>query len=203
MVSKRTRRVSKVKHGYAANKRSVRVPNDAVREDGLEKVVDRRVEMGYRKGYKHYVGGGFEEAGVGRIGMSTEFLDATQGQRTGTWSADMGDEVRGAAGRETSDLRRSKRRKGSKRSKQRASRGIRRVELGYTSVGGVVRPRISERKVRSQPSRPMRVSHKERWGICGSKGGIGHYRRETTAGRRTGEEARKKEVGGTRRLWVH
>lgn len=146
MGRKRGRRVEKVKNGYADKKRNVRVRSDA---EGLEKVVVRRVERGYRKGYKRRHAG--EEVGV----------------------------------------RRSKKKGGRK------NRGGRRVELGYTTLGTPVR---QERKSRSKQSRPMRVSKKERWG---RKGERGTYRRQTTEGRRTAEEARKKELGGMMRVWAH
>lgn len=83
-------------------------------------------------------------------------------------------------------------RKGYKRAE-----GGRRVELGYTGKGTPVR---QERKGRSKPSRQRKVSKAERWG---RKGERGTYRRQTTAGRRTAEEAREKEVGGVRRVWVN
>lgn len=93
-------------------------------------------------------------------------------------------------------VRRSKKKGGRKKSGGK-NRGGRRVELGYTTLGTPVR---HERKSRSKPSRPMRVSKMERWG---RKGERGTYRRQTTEGRRTAEEARKKELGGMMRVWAH
>lgn len=182
MGSKRGRRVEKVKHGYEEKRRSVRVPSDTAGEEGVEKVVERRVERGYRKGYKRR---GATSSEAGHRGEK-------QGDYEETAEGTSGDAKHGIGVAIAEDVR-----------KKRKKRGWRRVELGYTSTrrgGGVLTPRRHERKARSKPSRPMRVTHKERWG---RKGGRGHYRRETTAGRRTGEEARKKELGGTRRLWVH
>lgn len=187
MGSKRGRRVEKVKHGYAEKQRRVRVQSDKAGEEGVEKVVERRVERGYRKGYKRR---GAREREAGNLGEETEASadgDAFGGDQIGERRRS-----RGAAPAADGEQR-----------KKRKTRGWRRVELGYTSTrrgGGVLTPRRHERKARSKPSRPMRVTHKERWG---RKGGRGHYRRETTAGRRTGEEARKKELGGTRLVWVH
>jgi ribosomal protein S8 len=89
---------------------------------------------------------------------------------------------------------------------QRVGRGYRKgwkkgrkgrtVELGYTRKGTAV---IQERKVIGKPSRPRRVKHTERWAM---KGDRGIFRRDTTDGRKTGEEAMKEELGGSRRLWV-
>ena len=90
-----------------------------------------------------------------------------------------------------------KRRKKSGEGKGGKNRGGRRLELGYTTLGTPVR---QERKSRSKPSRPMRVSKRERWG---RKGERGTYRRQTTEGRRTAEEARQKEVGGVMRMWAN
>lgn len=86
--------------------------------------------------------------------------------------------------------------RGYRKGYKRMKKGGRRVELGYTGKGTAV---MKERKSRSKPSRGMRVTNAERWG---RKGERGTYRRETTEGRRTAEEARKKELGGRRRLWV-
>lgn len=80
--------------------------------------------------------------------------------------------------------------------KKRGKEG-RRLELGYTGKGTPVR---QERKARGKPSRPVMVSKQERWG---RKGERGTRRRQTTAGRRTAEEAMEKEVGGVRRVWVN
>jgi ribosomal protein S8 len=125
MGRKRNRRAEKVKHGYSEKKRSVCVERHS---DGLEKVVDRRVVRGYRKG----------------------------------WTvADNGEDME--------------------------------VLLAYTSKGGPVR---QERRV---IERPFSVSHTARWARTG---GQGSYRRQTTEGRRTIDEARKQELGGLRRLYV-
>lgn len=92
-------------------------------------------------------------------------------------------------------------RKGYRKEKEEGGKkSRRRVELGYTGKGT---PWRQERKARSKPSRPRRVTSKERWGRTGGGGGRGTYRRQTTEGRKTGEEARKKELGGQRRLWVY
>ena len=80
--------------------------------------------------------------------------------------------------------------------RSRSEEGGRTVERGYTQVGTAV---IQERKGRSRPSRPRRVTSIERWGRQGKNG---TYRRETTEGRKTREEARQKELGGRRRRWV-
>jgi hypothetical protein len=69
--------------------------------------------------------------------------------------------------------------------------------LAFTHKGGAVR---QERQVIGTATRPLQVDHKQRWGRTGPGG---TYRRETTEGRRTAEEATKKGLGGKRRLWVN
>lgn len=65
------------------------------------------------------------------------------------------------------------------------------VQLSYRHTG---QPGICKRYEINQ-----RVSAKERWGRRG-RGGMG--RRETTEGRKTVEEARRRELGGKRIRWV-
>lgn len=74
-----------------------------------------------------------------------------------------------------------------------------RVDLGYTVSGNVVRPALSSMVRLSKETRPRYVSAEERWVRNGE---AGRLRRETTEGRRTGPEARKKGLGGRRRRSV-
>lgn len=77
--------------------------------------------------------------------------------------------------------------------------GVLRVDLGYTVSGNVVRPALSSMVRLSKETRPRYVSAEERWVRNGE---AGRLRRETTEGRRTGPEARKKGLGGRRRRSV-
>jgi ribosomal protein S8 len=85
--------------------------------------------------------------------------------------------------------------RGYRKGWRRRDNGIE-VSLVYTMHGNAVRQEI---KIRGKPSRPLTVTVHQRWGMVG---GGGTYRRQTTAGRLTAEEARQKELGGRRRVWV-
>jgi hypothetical protein len=156
MGRKRGRRAEALRMGRNEGKRKVWVPGET---EGLEKVLDRRVDGGFRRGYKR------RGVASSERGMGTERSARTV--------------------------------KGPKKSSvlSQGSRG-REVELRYTGRG---RPVRQERKRRSKPSRARTRSKKEVWG---RREESGRARRQTTEGRKRGEEVRQSEVGGVRRRRV-
>jgi ribosomal protein S8 len=170
MGRKRRRRAEGLRIGGNEGYRKVWVPGET---DGVEKVLDRRVEEGYRRGYKR-----------------RKEVKKKEYQK-------------GHANRQLQESRRDKRSGKSSRTKKgghsfgkaianqspRERKG-REVELRYTRRG---RPVILERKMRSKPSRQRTRSKNEVW-ARGEESGM--VRRQTTEGRKRGEERRQKELGG-------
>lgn len=169
MIADRRSRVGKVMTGYAGKKESVTVPK------GIRKVVSRLVGEGYRKGYSMET-----DSGARVDEVNSRRSQTNQGKRTKGLVKQP--EVATCLP--------------NQRLRSKANTSVLRVYLAYTVTGNVVRPALSSMVRLSKESRPMYVSAEERWIRSGE---AGRLRRETTEGRRTGPEARKKGVGGRRR----
>lgn len=185
MGRKRGRLAQALRIGSRDGKVQVRVPGET---EGLEKVLDRRVDEGYRRGYKRRKEIGGKKRGSAYRERTSKGKRDVEERGSREKKSEEREERRGAKKRR----KEAEGKKGKKRNRRRG-KGGRVVELRYTGRG---RPVRQSRESRSKPSRGRMRKKRELWGRGEENG---RRRRQTTEGRKRLEEAIKNELGGMRR----